>query len=126
MPGKHKFRHAGLAEGIARWTRRLNRLDTEIPGLTLRRFDAPTDPTSYTLTPSLCLIGQGRKRVFLGEQAYVYDAHQFLINSVDLPLIAQISEASRDSGRGGRATIAVSIHRHPPAFGPARPIPPLT
>lgn len=95
-PGDEPIRHLGLAERIARWTDGLNHLDTEIPGLTLHRFDAPTDPTSYTLAPSVCLIGQGRKRVFLGEQAYVYDAHHFLITSVDLPLVAQIIEASRD------------------------------
>jgi AraC-like DNA-binding protein len=95
-PRGEQLRHVGLAERIARWTGSLNPLDTEIPGLTLHRFDAPTDPTSYTLAPSVCLIGQGRKRVFLGEQAYVYDAHHFLINSVDLPLVAQIIEASAD------------------------------
>lgn len=95
-PAGQQIRQIGLAERIARWTGTLNRLDTEIQGLTLHRFDAPTEPTSYTLAPSVCLIGQGRKRVFLGEQAYVYDAHHFLINSVDLPLVAQIIEASRD------------------------------
>ena len=48
------------------------------------------------LAPSVCLIGQGRKRLFLGEEAYVYDAHRFLITSVDLPVVTQIIEASAD------------------------------
>ncbi|MGW8369264.1 MAG: AraC family transcriptional regulator N-terminal domain-containing protein [Gammaproteobacteria bacterium] len=86
----------GLAEKIARWTGHASRHDTAIAGLSLHRFEGPTEPTSYTLTPSVCLIGQGRKRVLLGEQAYSYDAHQFLINSVDLPLVAEIVEASAD------------------------------
>lgn len=83
-----------LAEKIARLTEGVNAVETPIPGLTLHRWESPTEPTSYMLAPSICLIGQGSKRVFLGEQEYVYDAHRFLITSVDLPLVAQILEAS--------------------------------
>ena len=46
------------------------------------------------LAPSICLIGQGPKRLLLGEDAYIYDEHRFLITSVDLPVVAQIAEAS--------------------------------
>jgi AraC-like DNA-binding protein len=48
------------------------------------------------LPPSICLIGQGRKRLFLGDKTYVYDAHRHLIASVDLPVVTQIIEASSD------------------------------
>ena len=85
----------GLAERIARWSGDRNRLDTPIQGLTLHRWETPTEPTSYMLAPSICLIGQGRKRLFLGEDSYVYDAHRFLITSVDLPVVTQIIEADR-------------------------------
>lgn len=84
----------GLAEAIARWTRGVALCETAIPGLSLHRWDAPTEPTSYLLGPSICLIGQGRKRVLLGDEVHVYDAHGFLLTSVDLPLTAQIVEAS--------------------------------
>ena len=83
-----------LADRIARWTTGVNRLDTPIRGLSLHRWETPTEPTTYMLPPSICLIGQGRKRLFLGEDAYVYDAHRFLITSVALPVAAQIIEAS--------------------------------
>jgi AraC-like DNA-binding protein len=86
----------GLAERIARWTEGKNRLDTRIPGLNLHRWEAPTEPTSYMLAPSICLIGQGRKRLFLGEETYIYDAHRFLITSVELPVVTQVIEASGD------------------------------
>jgi AraC-like DNA-binding protein len=46
--------------------------------------------------PSLCLIAQGAKRVLLGDDSYVYDAHHFLITSVDLPTVWQIIKASRE------------------------------
>jgi AraC-like DNA-binding protein len=85
-----------LAERIARWTGGKNRIDTPIQGLALHRWEAPTDPTSYMLAPSICLIGQGRKRLFLGEDVYIYDAHHFLITSIDLPVVTQIIEASSE------------------------------
>jgi AraC-like DNA-binding protein len=88
--------HITLAGQIARWTAGENRLDTPIQGLALHRWETPTEPTSYMLPPSICLIGQGRKRLFLSEEAYVYDAHRFLITSVDLPVVTQIIEASSD------------------------------
>lgn len=88
--------HAELAGRIARWTKENNTLATAIPSLTLHRWETPTEPTSYTLPPSICLIAQGAKRVMLGEDSYVYDASHFLITSVDLPVVAQIVEASRE------------------------------
>ncbi len=92
--GRAKREPTGLAERIARWTAGQNRIDTTIKGLSLHRWEAPTEPTSYMLAPSICLIGQGRKRMFLGEDAYVYDANRFLITSIDLPVVAQIMEAT--------------------------------
>jgi AraC-like DNA-binding protein len=89
-------RPGSLATRIARWTEGKNRLDTPIQGLNLHRWEMPTEPASYMLAPSICLIGQGRKRLFLGEDSYIYDAHRFLITSVDLPVVAQIIEASRE------------------------------
>ncbi len=70
------------------------RIDTDVPGLSLHRWTEPTDPTSYMLAPSICLIGQGRKRLFLGEETFIYDAEHFLITSVELPVVTQSIEAS--------------------------------
>ena len=95
-PGGLDSGQAILAERIARWTTGRNSLDTSIQGLSFHRWETPTEPTSYMLAPSICLIGQGRKRLFLGEEIYVYDAHRYLITSVDLPVVTQIIEASSD------------------------------
>ena len=40
--------------------------------------------TSYRHEPSICLIAQGSKRALLGDEVYGYDAHHFLLVSVDL------------------------------------------
>lgn len=87
-----------LAQQINKWIENgANQVDTEIPGLRLTRWESITPPTSYTHNPSICLIAQGKKRVLLGEESYVYDASHFLVSSVDLPIIANIIEATPDT-----------------------------
>ncbi|HHE0449077.1 TPA: AraC family transcriptional regulator N-terminal domain-containing protein [Vibrio parahaemolyticus] len=85
-----------LAKLIDRWTGNANQYDTPISGFRFSRWTTPTPPTSYTHNPSICLIAQGRKRVLLGEESFIYDANHFLISSVDLPIIANIIEASEE------------------------------
>jgi enamine deaminase RidA (YjgF/YER057c/UK114 family) len=85
-----------LRQSIARWTEQGTQLMTAIPGLSLYRRDAPTQPTSCMQEPSLCVIAQGVKLVLLGDDTYVLDVHHFLITSVDLPTMVQIITASRE------------------------------
>lgn len=73
-----------------------NQRQTLIKGLEINKWSHATNPTRYSMKPSICLIAQGMKRVILGEETYVYDASQFLISSVDLPVVANIVEASAD------------------------------
>lgn len=87
---------ATLAEKIARWTLDGDDPQAGIPALTLRRFEAPTEKTSYLHEPSICVIAQGSKRVLLGEEAYEYDSRHFLLTSVDVPVIAQVLKASAE------------------------------
>lgn len=95
-PEELKNARKGLGERISRLTARNNRLFTAIPALSLSRWEAPTELTNYMHEPSLCLVAQGAKRVLLGKETYTYDAYHFLITSVDLPVVAQIIEASRE------------------------------
>jgi AraC-like DNA-binding protein len=85
---------AQLRHSIARWTEKGEQQATAIPGLSLFRRDEPTDPISGVYEPSICLVAQGAKRVLLGDDTYVYDPHHYLITSVHLPTIVQITEAS--------------------------------
>ncbi len=72
-------------------------LSTDIPGLTLHRRTAPTAPLSVTYEPSVAVVVQGRKRVELRRKTFIYDASQFLLTSVDLPVVSQVIEASEES-----------------------------
>ena len=83
-----------LAQCLAKWSGGRNHTETKISGLTLTCWDSTTLPTSYTHNASICLIAQGKKQVVLGDEHYVYDANHFLISSVNLPVIANIIEAS--------------------------------
>jgi AraC-like DNA-binding protein len=85
-----------LGRSIARWNNKGGLLITAIPGLSLSRRDEPTEPMSGMYEPSICLVAQGSKRVLLGDDTYVYDAHHYLITSVHLPTVVQIIKASRE------------------------------
>src|SRR5579872_10192 len=67
---------------------------TDVPGLTLHRRAAPTAPCSITYQPGVTVIAQGRKRVELGRNIFIYDASRFLLTSVDLPVVSRVIEAS--------------------------------
>ncbi|HBG07994.1 MAG: AraC family transcriptional regulator [Geobacteraceae bacterium GWC2_58_44] len=83
-----------LRKSIARWTENGEQHVTAVPGLSLYRRDQPTEPISGMYEPSICLVAQGAKRVLLGDDRYLYDAHHYLITSVHLPTVVQIVEAS--------------------------------
>jgi AraC-like DNA-binding protein len=87
---------AALRQSIARWTNKEGLLVTALPGVSLARRDAPTQPTASLYEPSLCVVAQGVKRVLLGDDTYVFDAHHFLITTVALPTVVQILHASRE------------------------------
>jgi AraC-like DNA-binding protein len=85
-----------LEKSIARWTDKNDIRETAISGLLLYQHDKPTEPKNALYEPGICLVAQGAKRVMLGDDTFVYDAHHFLIASVDLPAVVQIIEASRE------------------------------
>ena len=83
-----------LAGSIARLTEKEELFTTAIPALSLFRREEPTEPKSGMYEPSVCLVAQGAKRVQLGDDTFIYDAHHFLITAVHLPTMVQIIEAS--------------------------------
>ncbi len=47
-----------------------------------------------TYQPGVTVIAQGRKRVELGRNVFIYDASRFLLTSVDLPVVSRVIEAT--------------------------------
>jgi len=83
-----------LGVAIARLTEQGELHTTAVPGLSLFRRIEPTAPVTGMYEPSVCMVAQGAKRVRLGDDTFVYDAHHYLITSVHLPTVVQIIEAS--------------------------------
>lgn len=82
-----------LVERLARTTRTNGGVDP-LPGLHFYRATAPTKPLPGVSLPGFCVIAQGSKQVFLGEDHFRYDPAHYLLATVELPTTAQIVEAS--------------------------------
>jgi AraC-like DNA-binding protein len=66
-----------------------------LKGLHLIRSSSPTERVYGVSVPALCVIAQGSKEVYLGEDCFRYDPAHYLLATVALPVVIQISEASR-------------------------------
>lgn len=109
--------------------------DTAIPKIGLIRSSATTEPIQTLYEPSCCIAAQGRKRAVIGGRAHVYDAANYLVVGLDLPVIGAVVEASADkpylclrlqldrsllaemlpaTGRGGRDSNVVGVSRLTP------------
>jgi AraC-like DNA-binding protein len=86
-----------LARKIAWFVGTAEKRVTDVPGLSLHRWTAPTAPCPATYEPSVAVIPQGRKRVELGRTTFIYDASRFLLSSLDLPVVSRVVEASEES-----------------------------
>ena len=68
-----------------------------LPGLELIRASRASGDLIHGLAkPGLCLVAQGAKRVFLGNEVFDYDASRMLVYSVDVPISGQITRASAE------------------------------
>ncbi len=86
-----------LASLIERYTGEDGVHATSIPRLLLIRSSQPTEAIHAVHEPAMCIVAQGRKHVMIGELVYVYDRAQYLVVSVDVPIVGQILEASPDA-----------------------------
>ena len=96
-PNRARELRSELARKIASFMGSEENRATDIPGLTLHRRVAPTAPCSMTYEPGVTVIAQGRKRVDLGRTTFIYGESQYLLTSVDLPIVSQIVEASEET-----------------------------
>ncbi|MGB0064320.1 MAG: AraC family transcriptional regulator [Terracidiphilus sp.] len=87
---------AGLARKIAARFSGEGVLESEVPGLSLYRQSTPTPCSSATYEPRLVVFVQGKKRINLGATSYLCDASSFLISAIDLPVVSQVVEATRE------------------------------
>jgi len=69
---------------------------TDIPGLRLYRRSEPSPCVSAAYQPSLVVFAQGQKRINVGKTTHICDGSNFLLTSVDLPVVSQVVRATKD------------------------------
>ncbi|WP_417585934.1 AraC family transcriptional regulator N-terminal domain-containing protein [Nitrincola sp.] len=78
---------------------------SQLEGVRFMRSNRPLTNTPVLYEPGIVIICQGRKRGYLGDEVYVYDAQHYLVLSVPLPFTSE-TEASEEEPMLG---IAISL-----------------
>jgi AraC-like DNA-binding protein len=81
-----KIAKRAVAEGNTR---------TEVPGMQLNRRSAPTACASAAYEPMLIVFAQGQKRINVGKTTYLCNGSNFLLTSIDLPVVSQVIAATK-------------------------------
>lgn len=67
---------------------------TSIAGLGFFRREHPTPPVVCIVEPSIIIVAQGEKQLWVGGEGYPYDTTRFLVTSLDLPANSEVLAAS--------------------------------
>ncbi len=86
-----------LAQVIERFAKQDGMHETAIPALRIVRVSQISGPIHTVYEPTLCVVAQGSKVVTLGQESYRYDVTNYLVASVQLPVIGQVVEASPET-----------------------------
>jgi AraC-like DNA-binding protein len=98
-----------LAAIIARYATDSGQYSTAIQGLYLSKKVVTDKPLYLAQWPCIALVVQGEKSVTLGQEVHRYGVGDYLLVSLDLPVISQVTKASKDKPNLG---IGMAIHPH--------------
>ncbi|MGG1597413.1 AraC family transcriptional regulator [Paenibacillus naphthalenovorans] len=85
-----------LVQIIERYSTKDGVHQTAIPSLFFMRDSNATVPRHGVYKPSLCIVVQGAKEVWLAQEHFRYSPTDYLVASVHLPVITQVTEATPD------------------------------
>ena len=88
--------NSDIARTIAQFTPDDGITETQIPGLWLYRASTPCPRIPVIYRPAICLIAQGGKRIYFGDAERSYDPYNYLINSVTMPVEAEVIDVQED------------------------------
>lgn len=83
-----------LAKIIERYTEKDGVHQTAIPSLFFMRDSNATGLNHGVYKPSFCIVVQGEKEVWLAQERFTYSPADYLVASVHLPVIAQVTKAT--------------------------------
>jgi AraC-like DNA-binding protein len=69
---------------------------TLIPSLFFSHYSNLAGPFYGVTNPSLCIVVQGMKEVLLSQELFRYGPADYLVSSVNLPIIGHVTEASSE------------------------------
>lgn len=84
-----------LIQAVSQFAQNDGNFTTAIPALTLYRRSSTTEPIPCVYELSLAITVQGGKRIVHGEHIFDYGACQSLLTTVDMPVVAHVSHATR-------------------------------
>ncbi len=67
-----------------------------LDGLFLARLTEPMETKLALYEPALCFVVQGGKQVLVGEDVLQYDPGNYLLFTVDLPVVFRVEQASKE------------------------------
>jgi AraC-like DNA-binding protein len=102
---------AELVDRIARAVRKDGRVEP-LKGLRLHRASSSTELVHGVSDPAFCVIAQGSKEVFLGDDRYQYDPMHYLLATAELPIVSHVIEASQE-----RPYLSLSVKLDPTVIG---------
>src|SRR6185312_13807875 len=70
---------------------------TALPGVSLLRAAAVTEPLGEVAEPAVAVIAQGAKATTLNGRAFPHGAGQFAVVPVELPVVGHITQASPEA-----------------------------
>ncbi len=100
-----------LVERIARAVRQDGKVEP-LKGLRLHRKSSTKELAHSVSFPAFCVIAQGSKEVFLGDDRYQYDPMHYLLATAELPIVSHVIEASRE-----RPYLSLSVRLDPTLVG---------
>jgi AraC-like DNA-binding protein len=86
--------HQEMASIIARFATSDGEYPTAIGSLFFNRRSSPTQPIHTAQWPCFALVVQGTKSLRLGPEVYRYGVGDYLVVSIDLPVVSHVTEAS--------------------------------
>lgn len=92
----HSPYYQELASTIARFAAEDGEYATDIDCLFFNRRSSPTQPLHTAQWPCFALVAQGAKSLMLGTEVFRYGVGNYLVVSLDVPVVSQVTEASAE------------------------------
>ncbi len=86
-----------IKEKISKIYKEAGYYNTSVKGFKVSKREEPTELKKCFYTPLAILLLQGSKQTIFGDREYTFGAGQYMVCSVDIPLMSRIKNATKDN-----------------------------